>query len=76
MDPAPDASEQLVVFYKALSDANRLRIVGLLAIRGHSVEELAALLDLKAPTISHHLAVLAEAGSNPRSFPELKSRGG
>jgi biotin operon repressor len=55
-------SEELVNFFKALADANRLKIVGLLAQRPYSVEELAALLDLKASTVSHHLARLAEAG--------------
>jgi hypothetical protein len=52
----------LLVFFKALADANRLKIVGLLAMQGYSVEELAALLDLKPPTVSHHLSRLAEAG--------------
>ena len=55
-------SEELVTFFKALADSNRLKIIGLLAQRGYSVEELAALLNLKAPTISHHLSRLAEAG--------------
>ncbi|HRQ23290.1 MAG TPA: metalloregulator ArsR/SmtB family transcription factor [Anaerolineales bacterium] len=55
-------SEELVTFFKALSDANRLKIVGLLAQRPYSVEELAALLDLKASTISHHLSKLAKVG--------------
>ena len=54
--------EELLSFYKALADANRLKIVGLLAGRGYSVEELAALLDLRPSTVSHHLAKLAEAG--------------
>ena len=55
-------SEELVTFFKALADANRLKIVGLLAEKSYSVEELAALLNLKPPTISHHLSKLAEAG--------------
>ena len=55
-------SEELVTFFKALADASRLKIVGLLAQRPYSVEELAALLDLKPSTISHHLSRLAEAG--------------
>jgi predicted transcriptional regulator len=55
-------SEELVIFFKALADASRLKIVGLLAQRPYSVEELAALLDLKPSTISHHLSKLAEAG--------------
>ncbi len=55
-------SEELVTFFKALADSSRLKIVGLLAQRSYSVEELAALLGLKASTISHHLSRLAEAG--------------
>jgi hypothetical protein len=55
-------TEELLAFYKALADANRLKIVGLLAGRSYSVEELAALLDLRPSTVSHHLAKLAEAG--------------
>lgn len=55
-------SEELVTFFKALADANRLKIVGLLAEKPYSVEELAALLQLKSPTVSHHLAKLVEAG--------------
>lgn len=55
-------SEEVVNFFKALADGNRLKIVGLLAQQPYSVEELAALLDLKASTVSHHLARLAEAG--------------
>lgn len=55
-------SEELVAFFKVLSDANRLKIVGLLAQKPYSVEELAALLGLKASTVSHHLSKLAKAG--------------
>ena len=55
-------SEELVTFFKALADANRLKIVGLLAQQPYSVEELAALLKLKASTVSHHLAKLSQVG--------------
>jgi DNA-binding MarR family transcriptional regulator len=55
-------SEELANFFKVLADANRLKIVGLLAQHPYSVEELAALLKLKASTVSHHLAKLSEAG--------------
>lgn len=55
-------SDDLVSFFKVLSDANRLKIIGLLAQQPYSVEELAALLDLKASTISHHLAKLSKVG--------------
>jgi hypothetical protein len=53
--------EVLLQFFKALADANRLRIVGLLSRRPHTVEELAELLGLRASTVSHHVARLAEA---------------
>src|SRR5512141_1719607 len=55
-------SEELVTFFKALADSNRLKIVGLLAEKSYSVEELAELLQLKPSTVSHHLSRLAEAG--------------
>lgn len=55
-------SEELVTFFKALADANRLKIVGLLAQRPYSGQELAALLDLKPSTVSHHLSRLVKAG--------------
>ncbi len=55
-------SDEMVLFFKALANASRLKILGLLAQRPYSGEELAALLDLKAPTVSHHLSKLAEAG--------------
>ena len=54
-------SEELVTFFKALADANRLKIVGLLAEKPYSVEELAALLKLKPSTVSHHLSRLSDA---------------
>jgi biotin operon repressor len=55
-------SEELVSLFKALADASRLKIVGLLAGRPYSGEELAALLDLKPSTVSHHLSKLTEVG--------------
>ena len=53
---------ELLAFFKALSDANRLKILGLLAQESYSVEELAELLALRPSTVSHHLARLAEVG--------------
>jgi biotin operon repressor len=54
--------EQLATFFKALADANRLRIVGVLAQKEATGEELAAVLHLHPATISHHMARLREAG--------------
>lgn len=56
-------SEQLqnwLRFFKALADESRLKIVGILATQECSVEELAVLLELKEPTISHHLTKLKQ----------------
>jgi DNA-binding transcriptional ArsR family regulator len=55
-------TETLLAFFKALADESRLRIVGLLAQGERSVQELATLLDLKEPTVSHHLAILKAQG--------------
>jgi predicted transcriptional regulator len=54
-------SEDLVTFFKALADANRLKIVGLLAQQPYSVEQLAAMLHLRPSTVSHHLSKLTDA---------------
>lgn len=56
------AQQELIEVFKALADANRLKIIGLLANKAYSVEELAALLELKAPTVSHHLSKLVRCG--------------
>jgi len=57
------SKEQLLLsFFKALADANRLKIVGLLAHRPHAVEELATVLELRPSTVSHHLSKLSSAG--------------
>ena len=55
-------TEALLGFFKAMADESRLRIVGLLAERERSVQELAAALALKEPTVSHHLAILRAQG--------------
>lgn len=57
-----DYSEELLYFFKALADANRLKIIGLLAQSPLSVEQIAELLKLHSSTVSHHLARLAKVG--------------
>ena len=52
--------QTLLRFFKGLANENRLKILGILADRECSVEELSALLNLKEPTVSHHLAKLKE----------------
>jgi predicted transcriptional regulator len=55
-------NEELLEFFKALSDPNRLKIVGLLARHPHNVQQLAEDLGLSVSTVSHHLQYLAHAG--------------
>jgi predicted transcriptional regulator len=62
MNDIPTQEGQLLSFFKALADANRLKIVGLLAQQSYSVEQLAAMLNLRPSTISHHLSKLSDAG--------------
>jgi predicted transcriptional regulator len=57
-----ETSTELLNFFKALADANRLKIIGLLAREPLSVEQLAELLELHPSTVSHHLARLGKAG--------------
>jgi predicted transcriptional regulator len=61
--PEPDRpADELLAFFKALSDATRLRIVALLAKEERSVEDLAAVLALSSSTVSHHLSRLSAIG--------------
>ncbi len=52
--------QSLLQFFKVLADENRLKLLGILANGERSVEALAELLQLRAPTVSHHLARLKE----------------
>jgi predicted transcriptional regulator len=54
--------QKLLEFFKALANDSRLKIIGILANRACSVSDLADLLDLKEPTVSHHLGMLKELG--------------
>jgi predicted transcriptional regulator len=75
MDSKPHV-ENLVEFFKVLGEPNRLRIVGLLAQRAYTVEQLSETLDVGASTVSHHLARLARAGlvvSRSESYYNLYS---
>jgi predicted transcriptional regulator len=54
--------EELLAFFKALSDANRLKIIALLSQEPLSVEQLAEMLGLNSSTISHHLSKLSKVG--------------
>jgi predicted transcriptional regulator len=54
--------DQFVRFFKVLAEPKRLKIVGLLAEKHRTVEQLGDLLGLGVSTVSHHLSLLADAG--------------
>jgi hypothetical protein len=56
----PQRPEIMLQFCKAMADESRLKMVGLLSGAEHSVQQLASMLNLKEPTVSHHLAVLKQ----------------
>lgn len=84
----PDQLPALLLFFRALADQSRLRIVGLLMREPLSGDQLAPMLGLAPSTVSHHLARLAEAGIvearsegpysvyrlRPRAFDKLDRR--
>jgi len=55
-----EQNDLLLGMLKVLADESRLKILGLLTQREHSVKELSDLVGLKEPTVSHHLAKLGE----------------
>jgi len=62
MDNNVTASNELLEFFKAMADANRLKILGLLAQENFTVEQLSEMLKLRPSTVSHHLSKLSEVG--------------
>lgn len=54
--------QELLNFFKALADPNRLKIIGLLAQKDLSVEQMAEMLSVASSTVSHHLSRLSKAG--------------
>ncbi len=51
-----------VLFAKAISDETRQKIMNICCCESLSVNEIVEKLDVSQPTVSHHLAVLREAG--------------
>jgi DNA-binding transcriptional ArsR family regulator len=54
------SADIMLQFCKAMADESRLKMIGLLSASEHSVQQLASMLELKEPTVSHHLAVLRQ----------------
>jgi len=51
-----------VLFAKAMADETRQKIMKLCCCRSLSVNEIVEQLNVTQPTVSHHLAILREAG--------------
>lgn len=65
-NPAPAIDDgkfkESLAFFNALGNQTRLRMVSLLLDQERNVGELASLLNLTEPTVSHHLAKLRPSG--------------
>jgi len=60
-----NAEEKLtssVTFAKALADPTRQEIMELICCNWMSVSEIVEAIDVSQPTVSHHLAILRQAG--------------
>jgi biotin operon repressor len=62
MSSTPQSTRDLALLLKVIADETRLRILGALASESLTGKDLAERLDLSAPTISHHMRKLVEAG--------------
>jgi ArsR family transcriptional regulator len=51
-----------VTFAKALADPTRQEIMELICCKGMSVGEIVEVINVSQPTVSHHLAILRQAG--------------
>jgi hypothetical protein len=57
----PDSPADTLQVFRALADSTRLRLLAAIVDRPRCGQDLAAELDISAPTVSHHLKVLARA---------------
>jgi DNA-binding transcriptional ArsR family regulator len=55
-----DGNDEMLFFFKALANVERLKIMGLLALKAYTIAELAAALNLKPALAARHVAYLAE----------------
>ena len=62
METTLTPEQELLEFFKALAEPKRLKLIGILAQKPCSVEELAAMVGLRESTVSHHLSYLSHAG--------------
>ncbi|HYF93750.1 MAG TPA: metalloregulator ArsR/SmtB family transcription factor [Symbiobacteriaceae bacterium] len=67
-----EAPESLVLCFSALADANRLKLLRLIAREVMPAQEMARRLELNESTVSRHLKLLTEAGLVGRERQEGK----
>lgn len=60
--PAPAEFQTMADTFKLLSDGTRLRLFWLLCHCTQCVANLAAMMEMSSPALSHHLKVLKDAG--------------
>ena len=53
-----EKSQQMAEFFSLLGDANRLRIISMLAVKELCVGDLAAMLEMSESAVSHQMRVL------------------
>jgi ArsR family transcriptional regulator len=51
-----------VTFAKALADPTRQQIMEIICCEWKNVNEIVEIVDVRQPTVSHHLSILKEAG--------------
>lgn len=65
--------EKIAIIFKALSDPTRVQILKIIDARERSVNEIVDFFSLSQPTISRHLATLANCGLlNARRLEQQK----
>lgn len=65
--------ERIIEQAKAIGDNNRAKIIAILSDRPHFVKELAEKMGLSPASLSHHLAILNEAGFLQANMDERKT---
>ena len=60
--PAPEDCQTIAAVFKQVGDGNRLRIFWILCHCEECVINLAALMDMSSPAVSHHLKQLHSGG--------------
>lgn len=59
--PSEPVVDQIATLFKALGDPTRVKIVDLLSLSELCVHDLAQLIDVSQPAMSHHLRILRMA---------------